>query len=199
MYLFKNIQALQLLHDKQHEERNKGNKNKKLDVDISCSKCYPTPNTPGEQFDNFCEIYAEFSNAESFSGLTVKIFNEILRINHEQDRIQFEEKFEQLVWAFRYEKDFEKQNGDLRNLFITTMLLSEKFKFGQEETKKRMKAHYELEFGNSEKQGAVGHSGLNSERSYHGSIASEEEMKMVSIIMTSENTARMLIGGTLVK
>src|SRR2546430_1637662 len=43
MYWFKDIQALQLRHDKQHERRDKGDKNIKLDMDTSCDRCYLTP------------------------------------------------------------------------------------------------------------------------------------------------------------
>src|SRR5436190_1063613 len=148
MYWFKDIQALQLLHDRQHEKRDKGDKSVKLDMDTSCSRCYLTPKVAGDQFDNFCEIYTEYTHATQFSGWTIKIFKEILRTDIEQETEQFDNRFEQLVWSFRYEKDFEKQNGELKNIFITTMLLSEKFKFGNDETKKRMKKHYEAEFEN---------------------------------------------------
>src|SRR5204863_6118933 len=203
MYWFKDIQALQLRHDKQHERRDKGDKSIKLDMDTSCDRCYLIPKVTGEQFDNFCEIFAEYTHARTFSGWTVKIFKEILQLDIEKEEERFDDKFEQIVWSFRYTKDFEKQNGELKNTFICTMLLNEKFKYGKEETSIRMKAHYEVEFkGLEEKEKAEKSNdkekqftGMNSERSYHGSITSENEIKMVSIITTNENTARLLIGG----
>ena len=146
MYLFANIQALQLLHDKQHEERDKGNRNKKLDIDVSCSRCYKTPKERGDQFNNFCDMFTDITYAEGCSGLTVKIFNEILRIDPQKNQQAFEDKFEQLVWAFRYIKDFNLQNGELRSWFIRTMALSEKFTLNYEETRVRLRAHYEAEY-----------------------------------------------------
>src|ERR1051325_5421255 len=207
MYLFKNIQALQLLHDKQHEERDKGNQNIKLDYDTSCSRCYSIRKIPGTQFDNFCEIWADASHAQSFSGLTIKIFEEIVTINHEKERKQFEDKFEQLVWAFRYERDFEKQNGELKNLFIHSMLMSEKFKYGNEETKRRIREHYELELrklaekekGESSEIKEEQFTGVNSELSTHGSIIGEETTKIVTLTIIDEKTAKLLIGGEEIK
>src|ERR1051325_5862532 len=146
MYWFKDIQALQLLHDRQHAERDKGNRSIKLDIDTSCDRCYTVPKVTGEQFDNFCEIFADYTNATHFSGWSVKMFKEILLIDILNEEEKFGQKFEQLLWSFRYAKDFKKQNGELKNLFIVTMRLSEKFSFGNEETKRRMKAHYEAEF-----------------------------------------------------
>src|SRR2546430_14032313 len=110
MYWFKDIQALQLRHDKQHERWDRGDKSITLDMDTSCDRCFTTPKVAGEQFDNFCEIFAEYTYAITFSGKTIKIFEEILRLDIEKEEERFSNKFEQLVWSFRYEKDFEKQN-----------------------------------------------------------------------------------------
>src|SRR5436190_10515100 len=203
MYWFKDIQALQLRHDKQHERKDKGNRNLKVDMDTSCGRCFTAPKVVRGQFNNFLEIFTEYTYAKTFSGKTIKIFERILQLDIEKEEKEFSDQFERLIWSFRYEKDFEKQNGELKNVFITTMILSEKFNYGKEETRKRMRAHYEMEFKNLEEKEKAENSndkekqftGMNSERSYHGSITSENEIKMVSIITTSENTARLLVGG----
>src|SRR5436190_1247598 len=79
------------------------------------------------------------------------------------------------------------------------MSLSEKFKLGYEETRERLRRHYQVELeGLKEKEkgeSSEKFTGTKSEQSMYGSIVSEEDALMITMIRTDKDTARLLIGG----
>lgn len=189
--IYKEIKDTQDRHDKKHKEKIK---DKRIRInpqeDLSCKQCWPPEKNPGKQFLNFWKYFEEIYDGQEYSSNTIKIFDEIIKINLQKEITKFIEEFSKLSKSCRYSQKWTIENGQREKEFLELMEVSNKFMKPLEETQKLYQKHYESDWEKEEK-------GVKSDEigSFHGSVYSEEgDLIMISIMLVEGNRFRIRIG-----
>ena len=146
--IYSEIQRIQLLHDKKHE-----NVKNVIDAleDLSCEKCHKRFEfeQTGKQFKNFAELFYQKYNVIYGTQVAVRIFGSMLEKGMEESESkELEKMFLNLIRCFRYEPMVVGEEEKFQiwfNWFIEAWRYSNHFSKSKEETKKIWNEHVKEE------------------------------------------------------